>query len=214
MWITRGCFKYWGDFKQSDQKTYAPTAINSGCCNLIFFVEESDVWRLWDETPEWLDRYARPDKSPFDPSWTCFLQQGRMSAENSFGFCSFWFLRVPTWTREWNRFPDTGQLGWFQMLSSALSWSDLPDSRAAGACRLGHHVAVGNKRDGSHQLETAPLPSFSSICTFSDQGRSHPLCLQHHVNGYISVEMVTFPHKKHGAEGENAGQKDASLLSV
>lgn len=118
------------------------------------------IWRM--KTLRWNPRagrrHVRPVKSPFDPSWTCFLQQGCISAENSSGFCSFWFLRVPTWTREWNRFPDTGQLGWFQMLSSALSRSDLPDSRAAGACRLGHRVAVGNQRDGSRQLETRDSP--------------------------------------------------------
>lgn len=118
--------------------------------------------------------HACPAKSPFHPSWACFLQQGQLSAENSVGFCSFCFLCVPMWTGEWNRFPDTGRLGWFRMLSSALAWSDIvwrqrcwsPEVRAP-CCSV--KPAWWLPSAG----ELNPPPCSSDICTFRDLTLTH-----------------------------------------
>lgn len=149
-------------------------------------------------------RHARPAKSPFLPSWACFLQQGQLSAENSVGFCSFCFLCVPMWTGEWNRFPDTGRLGWFRMLSSAPAWSDIvwqqrcwsPEVRAP--CRS-VKPAWWLPSNGN---STLPLVSQTSVHSETSHSRTqrarHAPSVRARVQvwGYVSVEMVTVPSQK------------------
>lgn len=144
-------------------------------------------------------RQACPAKSPFHPSWACFLQQGQLSAENSVGFCSFCFFCVPMWTGEWNRFPHTGRLGWFGMLSSALAWSDIvwrqrcrsPEVRApccsvkpawwlpsngSSTLPLVSQTSVHSETSHSHTEGTS-----RSLCTHAGPGLRLRLC----GNGYL-----------------------------
>lgn len=164
-------------------------------------------------------RHACPAKSPFHPSWACFLQQGQLSAENSVGFCSFCFLCVPMWAGEWNRFPDIGRLGWFRMLSSALAWSDIvwrqrcwsPEVRAP-CCSV--KPAWWLPSNGNSTLPLVSQTSVHSETAHSHTHRGHvtlPLYAHGSRTEVTSLwKRLPFPHKKHGAEGENAGQKMCS----
>lgn len=85
------------------------------------------------------------------------------------------------------------------MVSDAELCSLLPDSRSAGAWRSGHHVVLQKRLDSWKFLEPQPplflrhlyvqRPHAPSACV------GVQVCLQHHVIGYVPVEMVTFPHK-------------------
>lgn len=142
--------------------------------------------------------YLQKTTLAFVPSASCV---SRCEAGNEIGF--------PT-PASWDG------LGCWALLSPGQR---LSDSRAAGGW------GTMSLRETSLMVpvkrELSPPPCFSDICTFRDltlthtEGVSRSLCTHKvQVWGYVSVETVTFPHKKHGAEGENAGQKDVFRLSV
>lgn len=108
--------------------------------------------------------------------------------------------------------------------------SDLPDSRAAGASRLGHRVAVGNQRDGSRQLETQPPPpipspvSHASVHSETRAGHTPSVCSTmstvtslwkwlHFLTKNMEQKVRTQDRKMHPCSQSRLGWCNTELLS-
>ncbi|KAK2917794.1 hypothetical protein Q8A73_004540 [Channa argus] len=130
------------------------------------WIQESVLLKYLDEIPEWLARYARPYKTSRYPNWACFLKtflrQGGV-VEAYPPSDSITCLRV-------DLLLEPG--GEVTMLS----------------CGDQLHASCQFEAVGSTVPQTSVHPdTLNSICTRVGQA-----CLQRHIIGYVSVDLVTF----------------------
>ncbi|KAK2842333.1 hypothetical protein Q5P01_012533 [Channa striata] len=130
------------------------------------WIQESVLLRYLDEIPEWLARYARPVKTSCYPNWACFLKtflrQGGV-VEAYIPSDSITCLKV-------DLLLEPG--GEVTMLS----------------CGDQLHASCQLEAVGSTVPQTSVHPeTLNSICMRVGQA-----CLQRHIVGYVSVDLVTF----------------------
>ncbi|XP_070686599.1 IQ motif-containing protein H [Pempheris klunzingeri] len=130
------------------------------------WIQESVMLRYLDEIPEWLDRYARPAKTSCYPNWACFLKT---------------FLR------------QGGVVEAYPPSDSVTCLTVDLLLEPGGEVRM---LSCGDQLHGSCQLEvmgsTVPQTSVNPETLHSTCMRVGQACLQRHIIGYVSVDLVTF----------------------